>query len=204
MIPHVLHQIWIGPRPAPTAWLDAWRAMHPGWEHLLWDEAAIRSLPLANAAAFDAYLARPHYPGAADVARVEILLSRGGVYTDADSKPVRPFDGAPFMAAGFFAARYATGRVGNGTLGAVAGHPVLADYRESIGQAPRLWPAWNTIGGALLTEVVARHAGDPTVVVLPTGTFYGAGRHGQVVRDGSVPYVRHFWASSPGARRRYQ
>jgi mannosyltransferase OCH1-like enzyme len=208
MIPRTLHFIWLGPRKLPVEWLRAWRAKHLDWEHRVWNEADIRALPLRNRRVFDAYLARPHYPGAADVARVEILLACGGVYTDIDSEPLRSLEGAPFMDAGFFVARTLPvkghpGRVGNGTMGAERGHPVLVDYAEAIDRQSNIWPAWDTSGGTLLTEVLGRHADDPTVRILPAGSFYPRGRHGERANDGSIAYIQHFWASSPRAIRAY-
>lgn len=208
MIPRTLHFVWLGPRPLPTVWLRAWRAKHLDWEHRVWHEADIRALPLRNRRVFDAYMARPHYPGAADVARVEILLRCGGVYTDIDSEPLRSLDGAPFLEAGFFAGYTLPvpgrpGRVGNGTMGATAGHPVLEDYAGAIDRQARIWPAWDTTGGTLLTEVLGRHRDDPTVQILPAGTFYPRGRRGDRANDGAVAYVQHYWASSPGALQSY-
>lgn len=193
----------------PSAWAARWHALNPDWEQRIWDEAEIRPLlSRANARVFDAYLARGHFPGAADVARVEILLSAGGVYTDIDSEPLRPFAGAPFLAAGFFAAYTLPvagrpGRIGNGTMGALAGHPVLVDYAAAISRQARIFPAWDTTGGTLLTEMVARHRDDTSVMILPAGTFYPRGRNGDVANDGSIAYVQHYWSSSPNALRAY-
>src|SRR5258706_7822303 len=125
MIPRKLHEVWLGPREFPVTWANAWRDLHPGWDYRVWYERDIRALPLVNVTAFDAYLARGQYAGAADVARVEILLRDGGVYTDVDSEPLRSLEGAPFLCAGFVAAyapprknRNPPGRIGNGSLAA--------------------------------------------------------------------------------------
>lgn len=208
MIPRTLHFVWLGPKPAPAEWLRAWRALHLEWEFRVWNEADVRALPLVNRATFDAYMVKRHYPGAADVARVEILLRCGGVYTDIDSEPLRSLTGAPFLEAGFFAAytlpvANRPGRVGNGTLGAQTGHPVLVDYCAAIGRQGSIWPAWDTTGGTLLTEVLRRHADDTTVQILPPSAFYPRGRHGETATDGGVSYVQHFWSSSPGPIRPY-
>lgn len=207
-IPRILHHIWIGPRPVPLAWIEAWRAMHSGWEQRLWDQAAIDALPLRNRAVFDDYARRSNWPGAADVARVEILLRSGGVYVDVDSECLLTFEGAPFMAASFFAAYEPgvparPGRVANGVLGAVAGHPILAGYVAAIGKLKTYQPAWDTVGGTLLTTIVARHASDKGVVILPPRTFYPESHTGEQAPGGEMSYTRHFWASSPGARAGY-
>ena len=47
-IPHEIHQIWLqGADHLPEkhrAGRDAWRRMHPGWRHTLWDDGSIRAL----------------------------------------------------------------------------------------------------------------------------------------------------------------
>ena len=72
MIPKIIHQIWIGPRPAPTKLMDTWREKHPGFEYIRWSEDEIknRGLPLSC----------PHrinemeeMAGKADIIRWEIL-----------------------------------------------------------------------------------------------------------------------------------
>ena len=188
-------------------WVRGWRALHGSWEIRLWCEDDLRALPLRNRRLLEHYLARGIWYGAADVARVEVLLACGGVYTDIDSEPLRSLDDAPFMEAGFFAAYTLPlaghpGRVGNGTMGAARGHSVLVDYAAAMGRAKRLGPVWNTIGGTMLTQVLARHR-TPDVQILPAGTFYAEGRRGARANDGATTYVRHFWAGSPNPVRAY-
>src|SRR3990167_7702746 len=104
VIPHRLHHVWLGPRPVPQAWADAWAAAHPGWACRVWREADLAALPMVNRRVYDDFLTRGVWHGAADVARLELLHAEGGVYVDIDSRPLRSFEGAPFMDAGVFAA----------------------------------------------------------------------------------------------------
>jgi mannosyltransferase OCH1-like enzyme len=41
MIPKVIHQIWIGPKPAPKQMMQTWKEKHPGFEYILWNEEEI-------------------------------------------------------------------------------------------------------------------------------------------------------------------
>ena len=102
MIPRTLHHIWFGPKDVPEDWREAWRAMHPDWEHRLWRESDMAGLPILNRKALDWFLERGVWHGAADIARVAVLLEHGGLYVDIDSKPLRSFEGAPFMASSSF------------------------------------------------------------------------------------------------------
>lgn len=201
MIPRIIHQIWMGSKPLPAKWVAAYQLMHPSWEHRLWTEQDIRALPLQNVAHFNWYAKRGRWNGAADIARVEILHRFGGIYVDVDSEPLLPFDGAPFMDAGFFAGIAEGTRIANGTIGAEAGHPVLADYIAAISRHPltRMLPPSRTIGSVLLTASV-RKSDRADVMVLPRRTFYPVSLKGQPIEGPEPAYTNHFWA---GTKRLY-
>jgi len=40
-IPKIIHQVWIGPKPAPLKWMDTWKKFNPDWEYVLWDNKKI-------------------------------------------------------------------------------------------------------------------------------------------------------------------
>lgn len=199
MIPHLLHHIWLGPRPVPD-WHEAWREMHPSWHQRIWREADIDALHLANRRAYDHYMSREEWSGAANVARVEILLAHGGLYVDIDSQPLQPFDAAPFMTADVFAAYepVAThpGRVANGTIGAVRAHPVLRSYRRAIREMECLEPSWDTTGGTALTAMLLLHRRCCDVRVLPSRVFYPRDAFGRLVPGAETSYCDHFWATT--------
>jgi hypothetical protein len=199
VIPRVLHHIWFGPKDVPEDWRSVWRQMHPGWEHRLWREADMAGL-LVNRVQLDYFLERGVWHGAADIARVAILRSHGGVYVDIDSKPSRSFDGAPFMDSAFFAAYEPTpsipGRIANGTIGAVAGHPILDTYAELVSKMTDLSEPWDTTGGTGLTAAVLVHRQCCQPLILPARTFYATDSRGRVVQGSETSYSSHFWAST--------
>lgn len=90
-VPHVIHHIWLGsPLPSHLAALvETWRALHPTWRHIMWDDAAAAAFDLRNRAAFDA---AANYGEKSDVLRYEILSQMGGVYVDIDMECVRALD----------------------------------------------------------------------------------------------------------------
>lgn len=200
MIPRLLHHIWVGPRPVPEEWLVAWRAMHPSWQHRLWREADLAKLAMPNRAAFDDFMARGVWHGAADIARVAILQAHGGVYVDIDAKPLRTFEGAPFMRAGFFAGYEPTpnlpGRIANGTIGSEPGHPILGTYARLVGEMDSLDEPWDTCGGTGLTAAVLVHRRCCKPLVLPAGTFYATDMHGAPVPGREISYAQHFWSTT--------
>ena len=38
MIPKIIHQIWIGPRPAPEKLMATWKEKNPSFEYIRWSE----------------------------------------------------------------------------------------------------------------------------------------------------------------------
>jgi len=103
-IPKRLHQIWLGPRPAPREWMNTWRDQNPGFDYGEWNDSDVSALGLLNRTVYERYMSERIFDGAADVARVEILYRFGGIYVDADSVAVRPIDDE-LLEAGFFAVR---------------------------------------------------------------------------------------------------
>ncbi len=198
MIPKLLHQIWLGPRPAPLAWTETWREANPDFTYRLWGDGDLGELGLRNADVYRRYLVEGLYDGAADVARIEILHRFGGVYADADSVALRPLGDASFMDAGFFAPLEASdehpGLVTNAFMGAVPEHAVLTRYIEAVSLVKTLRPMWRLTGPGALTDVLGSHP-YPDVMVLPSWTFFATALSGESVQGGSS-YARHFWSTT--------
>jgi mannosyltransferase OCH1-like enzyme len=199
MIPERIHQIWIGPAPAPRAWLSSWREMNPDFAYILWDERAIDAFDLEHDRLYRRYLDAELFDGAADVARVEILHRLGGVYADADSIALRPLHGAGSLAAGFFAALEPTldhpGLVSNAFMGARPRHPVLARYLDAFDRVTSLRPMWQRTGPGALTGALALRERD--VEILPSWTFFTAALSGEPPRGGQ-PFATHLWSTTAG------
>jgi GT2 family glycosyltransferase len=95
-IPRTLHQIWIGPHPAPARCIDSWRQNHSaeGWTYVLWDEQRLQAEGIVAMAAEMQVMGHirssPSLAGKADIWRWLILLRDGGVFVDADSLCILP------------------------------------------------------------------------------------------------------------------
>jgi mannosyltransferase OCH1-like enzyme len=203
VIPQTLHQVWIGPRPVPEAWLAPWGLVMPDWDRRLWREADLADLDMPGRPLFDWLASRGRFSCASDVARAAILRSEGGVWTDADSVPLRSFTGAEFMGAGFFVGlSQAPPRVRTGTIGAVAGHPVIERWAELIAALPldqSVHPCFRRVGGGLLTQAIA-DARTPDTQVLDARTFYPLDKRGNPEPGAADSFALHWWAN----RRLYQ
>ncbi len=198
MIPHVLHQIWLGPRAVPEEWMRSWRDAHPSWSYRLWRDAHVASFELTNEALFRRCCDEGLFDAAADVARAEILLREGGAYVDADSICLRPLDGAAFLQAGFFATveptPLAEDLITNAFMGARAGHPVLERYAVALTGVGDPRPQWRHTGPVQLTAAV-RGGAEPDVRILPAWTFLTQTLRGEPVNGGS-PYGEHYFSST--------
>lgn len=158
-IPKIVHQLWIGPKHAPTNLMQSWKDKHPDFEYILWTELEIEkrnmqfqcSKQIADIQEIN---------GKADIMRWEILYKYGGIFVDADSICIEPFDEIFTSKTAFATYENENVRkdlVATGTMGFVPNHPlcrdiidwILSDESEPIIQNFR---AWYSVGPALLTK----------------------------------------------------
>ena len=162
MIPKIIHQIWIGSLPPPTGCLNSWSSKHVthGFIYRLWTEREFAA-DIDTKCSAQIALCREHC-GVADIMRLEILHKYGGIFVDADSVCVESIDESLLENTAFAAFENESmrpGLVANGTMGFVAGHPLLRDMIAEIasGVLDRAIPvmrAWQVLGPSLLTRFV--------------------------------------------------
>ena len=158
MIPRVIHQIWLGDKLPPQAYLDTWKLL-PGFKYKLWTEEELSSLSMLNQDKYEYFLNKKVYHGAADIARVEILFHYGGFYVDADTKRLRLiptdwFDNNFFAVEAYPSPKWKY-RITNGHMGSVPAGDLIMEYRSRIRKAKKWEPCWSTIGGTMLTDIVS-------------------------------------------------
>lgn len=149
-IPRIIHHIWLGSAlPKRLARVVAsWRVAHPGWAHVLWDDAAVRGLPWYNAAAV---ASAGNWGQVSDVMRYEILAATGGVYVDVDMQAVRPLDALVRAANGaaiLGVSNTAAFELNNAVLAAPPGHALLLDLIARIHAAAAARPVPLRDGGS--------------------------------------------------------
>jgi mannosyltransferase OCH1-like enzyme len=176
-IPHVFHQVWVGPDPLPeefTGYRQTWLDHHPGWELHLWTD---RNLP-GGFRRPEVYERIRSPVERCDILRLELLFRFGGVYVDTDFECLRPID--PLIEGlDFFAADIERGRVNHAILGAVAGHPILDRALDEI--RPREFFGYDKEStGPLFFDRILKDY--PEAKVLEKRYFYAKGeaarRHG--------------------------
>ena len=160
-IPKIIHQIWIGPKPRPVKFMNTFRDKHPDFEYILWTEEEMvkRGFRLENQVAYDRMT---EWCGKADILRWELLYRYGGIYQDADSVCLEPFDDT-FLSKSAFAAYEneiaRQGLVAVGTMGFPPKHPLCRaaiDWIANNDTCPQTCGlrAWATTGPVLLTNLL--------------------------------------------------
>jgi len=160
-IPKILHQLWIGSKPAPTKFMDTFKDKHPEYEYIRWTEAEIERRNM-KFECINAINRMSEINGKADIMRWEILYHYGGIFQDADSVCLEPFD-ASFLEkqafAGFENETARQGLVATGTMGFPPKHPLCRaaiDWMLTNDSCPETCGqrAWYTVGPGLLTRLL--------------------------------------------------
>lgn len=99
-VPKVIHQSWITSRmdEQMARWVRSWQVYHPGWLHILWTDAMLRTLfdhrfP-AGSSVRELFEQYPLSVQKCDLARLVLLQRYGGLYADADFEAKAAFDDA--------------------------------------------------------------------------------------------------------------
>ena len=178
MIPKIIHQLWIGSRPAPTSMMQTWIEKNPDYEYILWNDDSINTLYLECR---DEIKRMKEINGQADIIRWEILYQLGGVFIDADSICIEPLDYLRFChgktAFSVFENEVLReGLVATGMMGFVPKHPLCRDIldwlkTDEAHQKIDNYRAWYSVGPGLLTDRL--NTGKyPDFSVFPSFLFY--------------------------------
>lgn len=95
----IIHQIWVGPYEIPLreqSFIEELKEKNPTWEHVLWKNNNLPSLPENIQILFDQFERQKDYAHQADILRVFLLKEYGGLYMDVDFKCSEGFDSANF------------------------------------------------------------------------------------------------------------
>ena len=90
-IPKIIHQLWIGTKPAPTKLMETWKDMNPGFEYIRWNETEIANRNIIFHCQ-NRINEMVEINGKADIIRWELLYKYGGVYRDDDSMCIEQID----------------------------------------------------------------------------------------------------------------
>jgi mannosyltransferase OCH1-like enzyme len=200
-IPRIIHQIWIGKNPMPHEWMDTVKdfAANHGYEYKLWTDITIDKelrIPDNLRAEYDSF--KGELAGRADIIRLLVLHTYGGIYVDADSVIMKADKLADFLkrntAGVFFAwenlSKARTKKLGNlgpgltgqrrlvanGIIGARKGHPFIQKLIDGIANAPddsSKKEAWKRVGPLYVTRTYMQSKKEfPDIHIYPMKYFY--------------------------------
>lgn len=159
-IPKIIHQLWIGTKPAPISLMNTWKEQHPDFEYIFWneDEFIKRNMTFECQKKIDEI---EEINGKADILRWEILYKYGGVFLDADSICIEPIDDELLNKkcfAGWEQEEVRKGLIATGTMGFPPNHPLTKAAIEwikknEVSQLKSGCMAWQSVGPGLLTRM---------------------------------------------------
>ena len=187
-IPKILHQIWIG-SPLPDKYkilTNRWKAMHPDWTFILWDEQKIEEFELTNKWMYE----NSNNPAAkSDIARYEIAYSYGGIYIDTDFICCKNFDDLLYLdffsgTGGSYDGSSIPVNLLQGMFGCSQGNKLIANIIGNLGRQSNIPHSITDImqitGPDMFTQEILKELDEyPMSVIFPPNYFYpfpGKGR----------------------------
>jgi len=196
----LIFQVWLGPRRPPVEWMRTWKEQNPEATYWCVTDQDLDGLKLENDRLLRKLIGIGRFDGASDVLRAELLWRNGGVYVDADSRALRPLEGAPFLDEPMFAMHEPTtvqeDLINGCFMGCQPENPTMRAYIEALAGVDvkaRLTPTWRTVGPQLLTQTVQRVGG---CTVLQPWVFFTRTLAGDVVEGPEPSYGEHYWSST--------
>jgi inositol phosphorylceramide mannosyltransferase catalytic subunit len=181
-IPRIFHSVWLGPSPLPERerlWIEGWKDMHPGWEHLLWTDHYLP--PLRRP---DLFAAGKNWAQKSDVLRFELMAGIGGVYLDTDMECLQNIEPLLDESRAFLGFEK-PGRIAQGIIGAEPGHPFFESVMSALPEGmPFRGQNLQETGPDFTGRVFRQYADESPVWHLDEA---GTGkRTGMIVRDALV------------------
>ena len=149
-IPHIVHQTWKSADLPPrfAKWRQAWRTLHPQWDHRFYDDADIRRVIADRAPRWLSVHDRlPRAIQRVDLFRYLIVYLDGGLYADLDMEPHLPSDSLVADASCVFCVEFHLGarrqkelgyrlpwQIANCIFAAAPGHEFFAEILDEIGR----------------------------------------------------------------------
>jgi hypothetical protein len=91
VIPKIIHQLWIGDKPAPNNLMNTWKEKNPEFEYIYWNEEEFKKRNIKFKCQ-DKIDEIEEICGKVDIMRWELLYKYGGIFIDADSICIESID----------------------------------------------------------------------------------------------------------------
>ena len=206
-IPKIIHQLWIGTKPAPTKFMNTYIYKHVGlgFEYIFWNEEELkkRGMMLTLNDKIDSM---EEINGKADIIRWEILEKYGNVFVDADSICIEPVDDTLLKCkggcfAGYEQEQIRKGLIATGTMGFPPHHPIVQHCIKWIRQNPvsnalTRQRAWYNVGPGLLTRIVNDYNMHNEITIFPSYYFLPRHYSGIEYKGHEKVYAYQEWGST--------
>jgi mannosyltransferase OCH1-like enzyme len=207
-IPHIIHQIWVGPHPLPDNYeylKSTWLKHHPGWEYKLWTNEEVAKLKLHNQTFYD-QATEPAEK--ANILRYELVYKFGGTYVDIDFEALQPLD-LLHRCYDFYTGiepNDSAHLLNNALIGCTKGHPLMKHCIESIKNDMHLSSRFhrNGVGHFSRSFVAKAHTVPGVSIALPPTYLYPLNvRYPKNMAE--IPCLKpesfavHYWAMKNGS-----
>ena len=202
MIPKIIHQLWIGPKPAPTKFMDTWKDKNPEFTYIRWNEEEIKTR-LLELRCINKINEMEEINGKADIIRWEILYKYGGIFIDADSICIEPIDDILMNTkafAGYEQEEIRKDLIATGTMGFPPKHPLVKKAIEwiennDVSVKKTQKRAWLTVGPGLLTRIY-NYGKFNDLTIFPSHYFLPIHCTGLEYKGHSKVYAYQEWGST--------
>ena len=120
MIPKILHQVWLGPKPIPKQflhWMGGWRSLHPDWTYILHTN---ENVPKHLKYYIDSC---KYYSSKSNIIRLYVINKYGGIYCDTNFEWNKNIN--CFLDNNFITAKQQSTTYSNAFFGSVSNSPIL-------------------------------------------------------------------------------
>jgi mannosyltransferase OCH1-like enzyme len=198
-IPKMIHQLWIGPNPAPWKWMKTWREKNPGWLYRLWTEKEIKETKWVNQHLIDYYWSKKIWHGVKDVCQYEILHNHGGCFFDADAECLDSINGL-FSDCYEGYSCYENEKVRNGLVSPLLAAPAGSKFAKELIDGltniniPSDDSPWKVTGNRYMGEMVKKTACN--IKILPSHYFLPEHFTGEKYEGNDKIYSKHHWGTT--------
>ncbi|HEX2978585.1 MAG TPA: glycosyltransferase [Candidatus Babeliales bacterium] len=214
-IPPIIHIIWLGSNLPEkySKWVNSWKAHHPDWQIILWNDELVKNINLFNQ---DLYDRATNFGEKSDILRCELLFQFGGLYVDTDFECLKPFDElhkyCDFFAGMIPVDAFSVNDDGSGVLlgsalmGSIPGHPFMETMLHNMQRFKNEPGIVTRTGPWLLTRSFFEYAPEDQLisVIFPPTYFYpinspyiqqaGKGYSHNYIKNET--YAIHWWEAS--------
>ena len=196
-IPKIISQLWVGPNPAPTKWMNTWKEFHPDWEYRLWGNDEVFGREWVNQRHVDYYRERKQWHGIADVCTYEILYENGGFMIGADAVCLAPIDELFYNDFDSYSV-WEQEKIRPGLISplhaSIKGGVFAAELIEGLRQKETSGEPWRTTGNTYMGEMYRKTKAN--VKIFPSHYFNSPHLTGLKYEGTDKIYANQMWATT--------